>query len=210
MVTKKRVVTSLVIVVVVASVSLFVRGQFPAAPDSDVHNISIGPPPALYSQPGGRIVSGVASPVSTVIVSNVTSNTGTSRVASVLTTPVASAVLFAANSTAQSVLNLRNQVNLSALKSLTERELEKLAWEDFESNPEKYTITEKEKAQLISLYRKSHPEQFISPDWIQKDPKKFEKYLPYFSRDQIYPKKTVHEKEKTYLKEAPSGKVQKK
>ncbi len=129
----------------------------------------------LYSHKG-RVVSAVASPmtsvVPSVVVSEVTSSAGTSRVASVVVSGVTSSVASAVavdKSTASSI-------DTKELENLTEKTLRNAAQEDYKknkkkyesatrtyykNNPGKFTLSEKEKDKLIELYEKKNPEEFI-------------------------------------------------
>lgn len=123
-----------------------------------------------------KIVSAIASPVTSrvpsVVTSDVTSRGGTSRVASVVvsgvTSPVASAVALSERDA--------ERVDTRGLQSLTASILESVAKADqaankakydkagqdyIKNNPAQFTLSEKEKASLIELYKKENPLEFI-------------------------------------------------
>lgn len=98
-----------------------------------------------------EVVSGLASPVTSVLVSDVTSSVrasdGTvsqlaSRVASPVTSPVASAVRYTGEHPCKN------------LKILTAARLKAFAKSDFKKNPAKYTLSKKERQRVIDLYNK--------------------------------------------------------
>jgi hypothetical protein len=95
-----------------------------------------------------KIVSVVTSPVSSVVVSNTTSQVGTSRVAtkvaSVVTSPVASAVPVSAA--------LTTRVATSTLPLLTVNALKAEAKKYYLNNPAKFRLTGAQKRQILNLY----------------------------------------------------------
>jgi hypothetical protein len=202
-------------------VTLLVQSQVSDEVLSDTHSAAPAicqpaPPPALSPSnlfsSGGQVVSGVASPVTSVVVSNVTSPVGTSRVASAVTTPVASAVAVStANNNPQMLMNLRTQMNVTEFRTLTAGILEAIAQRDLAINPTKYTLSQWEKERIIALYSQAHPEQLISPDWIKNDAIKFskEKALLDIRVQQEKVKKTVLELKRDY-KPVEGGKIESK
>ncbi len=93
----------------------------------------------------GKIVSLVTSPVSSVVVSNVTSPAATSKVPSVVTSPVASAVLVPPN------------INTGGDKppTLTNSFLESAAKEEFKKNPSKFVLPVSEKKRILEMFKQS-------------------------------------------------------
>lgn len=125
----------------------------------------------------GRVVSGVASPVTSpvtsVVVSEVTSPAATSRVASAVTSPVASAVASAVavdEKTASGIDTKKlNPLTASILQSIAKTDYsknkkmyEEKAKEDYKKNPQKFTLSQSQKAQLIELYKSKYPEKFTT------------------------------------------------
>lgn len=122
-----------------------------------------------------NMVSAVASSITSaspsVVVSDVTSPGGTSRVASVVVSAVSSAVASAVP------LNENDAAKFKAkdLKELTKERLKAIEEEDYKNNqqkyqeaaekelkenPKKFTLSEGEKQQMIELYKSKYPSEF--------------------------------------------------
>lgn len=125
------------------------------------HNRVVSPVPSM-----------IPSPVPSVVPSSVTTPGGTSTVPSVIVTPVPSAV----PSPVPAPKDRLPDFDITSLPALTERVLESVAsqdlrenydlymqkaWEDYKNNPEKYSLSEREKQSLIELYMNKYPEKFI-------------------------------------------------
>lgn len=95
----------------------------------------------------GKIVSIVTSPVSSVVVSNVTSPAATSKVPSVVTSPVASSVPVPPS--------LDTGDNMPP--TLTDPFLESAAKEDFKKNPLKFTLPLSEKKRILEMFKQNKP-----------------------------------------------------
>lgn len=92
-----------------------------------------------------KIVSPVVSSVPTVIVSNVPSQGGVSKVPSVVATPVASGVPVPSNMTAG--------VDVNQLPAMTKDVLAKAANDELKLNPARFTLTKVQKVNLLNAYK---------------------------------------------------------
>ncbi len=95
----------------------------------------------------GKIVSIVTSPVSSVVVSNVTSPAATSKVPSVVTSPVASSVPVPPS------LDTGDDLP----PTLTFPDLESSAKEEFKKNPSKFTLPLSEKKRILEMFKQNKP-----------------------------------------------------
>jgi hypothetical protein len=131
--------------------------------------------PKLYLH-RNRVVSAVASPVTSavpsVVVSGVTSRAGTSQVASVVVSAVTSSIASAVAVEEKSA----SGIDTKKLKKLTEKLLKTIEKEDYaknkkkyedegkkeyKANPDKFTLSQEQKNQLIDLFKTTNPSKFI-------------------------------------------------
>jgi len=153
---------------VVLSQTDLLQGRF-GKPGSTVTDPSKTTFSGIYIDKKGRYVTPVASPVGTVVVSEVTSDvawtsptTGgpgvppkvvskvTSEVPSIVVSPVASAVPLSP----EAVAGLTDKLKEGA-KTLTESILKSVAAADFKAFPSKYILSDKEITKLLEMYELS-------------------------------------------------------
>ena len=107
-----------------------------------------------------QFVSPVASPVPSVVVSEVPSDVpsevpsseGPSIIISQVPSLVPSVVVSPVSSPVAINARAAKRVNPKKVKKLTAKILEDFAKKDFKKNPEKYSLSSKEKAKLLKLY----------------------------------------------------------
>lgn len=150
----KLYILAAVVVVAVIAVATTMSSQYNVS-QADVLRSSAQSSGTIYIYKN-KYVSAVVSPVSSVIISKVTSRIGTSRitskVASVITSPVASAVTLSKNAT--------KYINVSKVPKLTASILKSVAKADYIKNRAKYTLTNAKKMQIIKAYQKKYPKAF--------------------------------------------------
>lgn len=93
----------------------------------------------------GRVVSAETSPVTSVVVSRVTSPAATSRLASAVTSPVTSGIPVPAFETAS--------VDTNQLPVLTPIMLKSIARDDYVANPAKFRLSNQAKLDVLRLYK---------------------------------------------------------
>lgn len=148
----------------------------------------------------GKVVSAVTtpvtSPVTSVVISEVTSPEGISAVASAVTSPVASPVASAVAVSEE----VAKEVNVKQLRTLTGDILDALARADFRQNqrlylekasqdhkasPERFTLSDIEKQQIVDLYKQTHPSEFIIQPMTSTESRMIESVLDSQQRVQL-------------------------
>lgn len=149
---KKVLLGVLAVVVIVGAALLVGNGQFLQGKldFKKLTNININQKPKINPNwykdlKIPKIVSPVVSSVPTVIVSNVPSQGGVSKVPSVVATPVASGVPVPASMTAG--------VDVNQLPVMTKDVLIKAANDELKLNPARFTLTKVQKVNLLNAYK---------------------------------------------------------